>query len=416
MASAAQTVEIPEAFGFLFDPPLGGARYRVGKGGRAGGKSHSFVKAALLHGAAQPLRIGCYREIQKSIKDSAKRLIDDQIDQLGLGKFYTSTDTEVRGINGTLFLFDGLRSNPDKIKSTEGLDLAIVFEANKVAQRSWDLLIPTVRKPKSEIWAEYNPDLPTDPVDAMFCGDDGPPPNSIVRTINFRDNPFFPDVLKAEMEHDRRRDPDKYLHVWEGEYRRNSEARVFKNWAVEEFDAPNDALFRYGADWGFSIDPSALVRCYVDGRKLYIDWEAVSYGCEIDQLPALFDHVPDARRWLITADSSRPETISYMQRQGFKIMPAIKGARSVEEGVEFLKAYDIIVHPRCQHAIRELTHYSYKIDELTGQVIPILADKDNHIIDAVRYALEGARRASKPEARTIRVPVPTRNPTSWMAA
>lgn len=413
MASAAQSVEIPEAFGFLFDPPMGGARYRAAHGGRAGAKSHSFVKAALLHGAAQPLRVGCYREIQKSIKDSAKRLIDDQISMLKLSDFYSSTDTEVRGKNGTLFMFDGLRSNPDKIKSTEGLDLAIVFEANKVAQRSWDLLVPTVRKPKSEIWAEWNPDLDTDPVDVMFRGPDGPPPNAIVREINWRDNPFFPDVLKTEMEFDRKRDMDKYLHVWEGQYRRNSATRVFNNWAVEEFEAPSDAVFRYGADWGFSIDPSALVRCYLDGRKLYIDYEAVSYQCEIDQLPELFNHVPQAKRWLITADSSRPETISYMQRQGFKIMPAIKGARSVEEGVEFLKAYDIIVHPRCEHAIRELQHYSYKIDDLTGQVLPMLADKDNHIIDAIRYALEGARRATKPA--TIRVPVPARAPTSWMA-
>lgn len=217
------------------------------------------------------------------------------------------------------------------------------------------------------------------------------------------------------MEYDRRRDIDKYLHVWEGQYRRSSEARVFNNWTVEEFDAPNDAVFRFGADWGFSIDPTVLVRCYIDGRKLYVDHEAYALKCEVDQTPELFDHVPGSRRWLITADSARPETISYMQRHGFKIVPAIKGARSLEEGVEFLKSFDIIVHPRCVRTIAELQHYSYKVDDLTGQVIPVLADKDNHVIDALRYACEGARRAAKP-ASTIRVPVPSRSPQSWMAA
>lgn len=408
-----RTVEIPEAFGFLFDPPLGSVRYRAAHGGRGSAKSHSFASAIALHAAQKPLRVLCGREIQKSIRDSSKRLLDDRIAALGLSSFYESTDNEIRGKNGSLMVFAGLRSNVDQIKSMEGIDLFWGMEANRFSQRSLDTLIPTIRKPGSELWFEWNPDLETDPVDVMFR-QDSPPPNAIVRKINWQDNPFFPDVLRAEMEYDRRRDMDKYMHVWEGEYRRNSEARVFRNWTVEEFEAPNDAVFRYGADWGFSIDPSALVRCYVDGRKLFIDHEAVSYGCEIDQLPELFNHVPDVKRWLITADSARPETISYMQRQGYKIVPAIKGARSVEEGVEFLKAYDIVVHPRCAHAIRELTHYSYKIDDLTGQVVPILADKDNHIIDALRYALEGARRATKPPV--MQVPVPQYTPQSWMGA
>lgn len=415
MAGAAHSVEIPEAFGFLFDPPLGGARYRAAHGGRGSAKSNSFASAIALHAANRPLRVGCFREIQKSIRDSAKRLLDDKIASLGLADFYESTDAEIRGRNGSLFVFYGLRSNVDQIKSMEGLDLAWVMEANKVSQRSWDVLIPTIRKDGSEIWAEWNPDLEADPVDAMFRGPDGPPPNSIVRKVNWQDNPFFPDVLRAEMEYDRRRDIDKYLHVWEGEYRRNSLARVFGNWTVEEFEAPNDVAFRYGADWGFSIDPTALVRCYIDGRKLYIDYEAYAIGCEIDQTPELFDHVPGSRRWLITADSARPETISYLARQGFKIVPAIKGARSLEEGVEFLKSFDTIVHPRCVHTIAELSHYSYKVDDLTGQVLPILADKHNHVIDALRYACEGARRAGK-TPNTIRVPLPSRSPTSWMAA
>jgi len=399
-------VEFPEAFRFLWTDKAddgGPVRYRAAHGGRGSAKSHSFCSAAVIKGAQRQLRVGVYREIQRSIRDSAKRLLDDKIAENGLSDFYESTDTEIRGKNGTLFLFNGLRTNPDAIKSTEGLDIAIVMEANKVAQRSWDLLIPTVRKPGSEIWAEWNPEFPTDPVDVMFRGPDGSPPGSIVRQVNYTDNPFFPEVLKAELEWDKRRDPEKYAHIWLGGYQRNSEARVFRNWRVEEFEAPKDAVHRFGADWGFAIDPTVLIRCHLDARKLYVDYEAYMVGCEIDNTPALFDSIPESRRYLITADSARPETVSYMQRNGFpKIVPAIKGAGSIEDGIEFLKTFDVVVHPRCTHVIDELTLYSYKTDPLTGAVLPVLEDKQNHTIDALRYACEGARRAGKAKPKRER--------------
>lgn len=340
------------------------------------------------------MRVGCFREVQKSIRDSVKRLLDDKIKATGLESAFESTDTEIRGKNGSLFIFGGLRTNPDAVKSTEGMDIAAVFEASRVSQRSWDLLIPTVRKPGSEIWAEWNPENDTDPVDVLFRGPDGAPPGSIVRQVNWCDNPFFPDVLRQEMEWDRGRDPDKYQHVWMGGYVRNSETRVFKNWRIEEFDIPADAVLRQGADWGFSVDPSVLVQCYLVGRTLYVPHEAYMVGCEIVNLPELFDRVPDARKWWTTADSARPETISHMRRNwSERINAAIKGARSLEEGLEWLKAFDIVVHPRCKHLIDELTLYSYKTDPLTNEVLPVLEDKNNHVIDALRYACEGVRRA-----------------------
>jgi phage terminase large subunit len=168
---------------------------------------------------------------------------------------------------------------------------------------------------------------------------------------------------------------------------------VFRNWRIEEFERDPGTIYRLGADWGYSIDPSVLVRCSIQGNILFVDYEAYLIGCEIDQLPDLFDRVPDGRKWFITADSARPETISYMQKHGYpKINPAIKGARSLEEGVAFLQSFDIVVHPRCQHVIDELTLYSYKQDPLTGKVLPLLQDKHNHCIDSLRYACEGARK------------------------
>jgi phage terminase large subunit len=180
---------------------------------------------------------------------------------------------------------------------------------------------------------------------------------------------------------------------------------------VEEFDSRPGTVFRLGADWGFSVDPSVLVRCYIDGNRLYVDHEAYQIGCEIVNLPELFMSVPEAEKWPITADSARPETISYMKNHGFpRILPAIKGAKSLEEGVEFLKSFDIVVHPRCQHTIDELTMYSYKTDPLTGRITPILEDKDNHVIDALRYACEGARRGT---VRRPYLPKPIRQPAIW---
>lgn len=394
-------IEIPEAAECLFTDH-GSVRYRAIHGGRGSAKSHSFATALVVKARSRPLRVLCAREIQKSIRDSVKRLLDDKIEACGFGKFYQSTETEIKGANGSLFSFAGLRTNPDTVKSTEGIDIAWVEEANRVSQRSWDILIPTVRKPNSEIWAGWNPELPTDPVDVMFRGKDGAPPRSVVKEMNWRDNPFFPDVLKGEMEWDKSRDPEKYAWVWEGQYRRNSEARVFKNWRVETFDTPDDATFYFGADWGFSVDPTVLVRIYIIGRTIFIDREAYQVGCEIDRTPALFDGLDPgdhgmARKWTIRADSARPETISYMRRNGYpQIDGALKGAGSVEDGVEFLKSYDIVVHPRCKHMIDELTLYSYKQDPLTNEILPILDDKKNHVIDAARYALEAVRRVASP--------------------
>lgn len=181
---------------------------------------------------------------------------------------------------------------------------------------------------------------------------------------------------------------------------------------------PANAVLRLGADWGFSVDPSVMLRCAIDGNRLLIDHEAYRIGCEIVNLPELFMGIPEAEKWPSTADSSRPETISHMQKHGFpKMRAAVKGPKSLDEGVQFLQSFDIVVHPRCTHVIDELTLYRYKTDPLTGEVMPILEDRDNHCIDALRYACEGARRAGKP--RPVEEPkedqeFEIRNENAWM--
>lgn len=381
--------QLPDWAQRLWEP----SRYKVLRGGRGSAKSRSAAAALILQAASETHRVLCAREVQKSIKDSVKRLLDDEIDRLGLRTFFESTEAEIRGKNGSLFIFAGLRGNSASVKSMEGITRCWVEEAQTISRSSLDDLVPTIRAPGSEIWFTYNPRFDTDPIDVMFKADELPP-STILLHVNWQDNPWFPEVLRTELEYDKRRDMDKYLHIWEGQYQTSSESRVFKNWTIEEFERPAGTIHRLGADWGFSVDPSVLVRCSIEGNRLYVDYEAWQVGCEIVNLPELFMGVPESEKWPITADSARPETISHMQRNGFpKIRSAIKGAKSLEEGVEFLKSFDIVVHPRCTHLIDELTLYSYKTDPLTGSVVPVLADKDNHLIDALRYACEGARRA-----------------------
>jgi len=336
-----------------------------------------------------PTRAVCVREVQKSLTQSVKRLIEDKIAKLGVGPRFDIQRDVINVDNGGMIIFQGMQSHTaDSVKSLEGFRIAWVEEAQSLSQHSLDLLRPTIRAPGSELWFSWNPSKDTDPVDVLLRGA-GRIPESIVVEANWSDNPWLPDELLQEKEWDQRRDPDKYAHIWLGHYQRNSEARVFRNWRVEEFETPTDARFYYGADWGFSVDPTVLVRCYVEGRTLYVDQEVYQVGCEIDRTPALFDKMDGARRWPIRADSARPETISYMQRHGYsKIVPANKGAGSVEDGIEFLKSYDIVVHPRCRHTADELALYAYKTDKLTGEVLPVLEDKKNHVIDALRYAVE----------------------------
>jgi phage terminase large subunit len=393
----------------VFQPLLTPARYQGAWGGRGSGKSHFFAEKMVARCLHRPgTRAVCIREIQKTLEHSSKRLLEDKIAALGAPGF-TVKESEIVTPGGGLILFQGMQShNAESIKSLEGIDVAWVEEAQSISDRSLMLLRPTIRAAGSELWFSWNPRHATDPVDVFLR--QHPPDSACVVRANWSDNPWFEDTeLRAEMQYDRDRDPEKYAHIWLGEYERHSEARVFKNWRVAEFDTPADATCYLGADWGFSVDPTVLVRMWLQGRTLYVDRELYKVGCEIDHTPAFFDAlVPEApgwaRRWVITADSARPETISHMRRHGYpRVTPCLKGTGSVEEGITFLQTYDIVVHPRCIHTIDELTLYRYKTDPLTNAVLPVLDDKKNHVIDALRYAVEPIRRHRGPGAAFARV-------------
>lgn len=393
--------QLPDWGACLFDLSL---RYIAIHGGRGSAKSRTIATALILQAAQKPYRILCAREIQRSLADSSKRILDDEINRLGLQGFFTSTDSEIRGMNGSLIIFAGLRLNVNSLKSMEGIDIVWVDEAQSISDNSLSVLIPTIRKPGSRLIFSWNPRDKNDPIDKLFRGHSVPDRSHVVQ-VNFDQNPWFPEELRAEMEYDKQRDPDKYLHVWMGEYIQRSEAKIFKKWKVEEFDSPENGIYYYGADWGFAKDPTVLVRCRKVGNTLYIDYEAHGVGVDIKDTPALFATVPGAMKSRITADSARPETISHMRKGGWDVVHAIKGKGSIEDGITWLQSHDIIIHPRCKLTIDQFMKYSYKTDPLTGQVQKHPEDKNNDVHDALRYATEAARKAPQPQPQVKVVPV-----------
>lgn len=392
MSNPTPPIKLPNALEPVFTPPRGEVRYRYAYGGRGSGKSFSFALMAAMFGWREKLRILCTRELQVSIKESFHAELKNAIQSVPwLAAHYDVGVDYLRGKNGTEFIFRGLRHNMSAIKSMAQIDICIVEEAEDAPEASWIDLEPTIRAPKSEIWVIWNPRTDGSPVDNRFVKHT--PPRAVGAKVNYSDNPWFPQVLEEQRQHAQQiMDYAQYAHIWLGKYWSMSDAQVFRNrFTVDDsIQPPAKETLYYGADWGFSVDPTALIRCWCnhEQRKIFIDYEAYQVGCEIDHLPALFDTVPDVRRWCITADSARPETISYMNRNGFKVSPAKKGKDSVIEGINFLKSYQIVIHPRCQYTLQELRLYSYKRDRLTNEVLPILEDSNNHGIDAMRYALE----------------------------
>ena len=367
-------------------------RYKVRKGGRGSAKSHEFAELAILTAVRQPnSRILCAREYQNSITESVHRLLCDKIAHLNLGLWYEVTQTTIRcPYNNSEFYFKGLRQNFMEVKSMEGITRMWYEEAQKASKQSLDILIPTIRAPESELWFSYNPMDETDPADELFMKRSAGMDLDIEH-VTFEDNPYFPEVLEKERLHMLATDPVAYEHVWMGGYAKVTEAVIFgKRVEFGGFETPVDARFFYGLDFGFANDPSALIRCFIKDDCLYIDHEAFGYGVEIDDLPDLIRTVPQVERWPIKADCSRPETISYLRRQNLQVKAAEKWQGSVEDGIAHLKGFKkIYIHERCPRMAQEARLYSYKVDKITGDILPIIVDKHNHGWDAVRYSLDG---------------------------
>ena len=363
-------------------------RYKVAYGGRGSGKSVGFADACLIRALSQKTRILCTRQLQTSIRDSVHKLLCDRIFALGMDKWFEITRESIRCANGSEFLFKGIQNNVMEIKSMEGINIAWCEEAQNVSDESWEILIPTIRKEGSEIWICFNPDREDDATYRRFVKN--PPPDCKSVLVNYMDNPYFPEVLRKEMEYCKQIDYQRYEHIWLGKTVMETEAQIFKGkFELLDFEADEGTEFFYGADWGFANDPTALTRCFIENNCLYIDYEAGGVGVEMEELIPLFKTVPQSTKWRIRADCARPETISYVARHGFDCVAAEKWKGSIEDGIEYLRSFEkIYIHPRCKHTYEEFKYYSYKKDRISGDILPIIVDDWNHYIDSIRYALE----------------------------
>lgn len=387
-------------------------RYKVFYGGRGSGKSWHMARALLILAVSSKKRILCCREFQTSIGESVHFILVDQIAKMGLSPWFVITDKSITcPTTGSEFIFKGLRLHIHEIKSLEAVDICWIEEGQAVSQYSWNTLDPTIRANNSEIWVSYNPLNQNDPVHDMFVIKGMPEmmdgeKYALVRKVNWQDNPWFPKDLDTLRRRQMNDNQDVYKHIWDGETLQISDAMIFKNkWKVQEFAAPEGTSFRFGADWGFSRDPTFLTRNFSKDGNLYIDYEAVGIGVDLDETAGLFagtdqfgrwknvrkfPGIPGAAAWPIKADNARPETISYLKKQGLNVRPAEKWKGSVEDGIEHIKAFNqVIIHPRCVNHIHEAMAYRFKVEPKTELVLPIIVDQHNHGWDATRYSLDG---------------------------
>lgn len=380
-----------------FQPLFKKARYKIFWGGRGSGKSTSVARYLILKAHTEKHRIACLREYQNSIEDSVYYLLKSQIEALGLSAWFEFTKTSiVSKVTGSEFLFKGLHFNTEQVmKSLEGVTIAWVEEGQTVGENSWKILTPTIRLDGSEIIVTFNQGDENDATYKRFVLN--PPPGAIVCAVTWKDNPWFTGALDEERRHLLASDPEAYEWVWGLSCKAISDAIIFRRkYVIEGFETPVDARFFHGMDFGFSQDPSALIRMYTTGKpgpgseELWIDMEAFGHGVDMDELPQLMDSIPTARKWPIKADCARPETISYLRKQGFNITEAKKWQGCVEDGITHLRGFKMIhIHERCKRIAQEARLYSYKVDRISGDILPIIIDKHNHGWDATRYALDG---------------------------
>jgi len=369
-------------------------------GGRGSAKTRTFAtmlcfKALEFAGRGITGVILCCREFMVSLDDSSMQELKEAIanddvlrENFDVGEKYIRT--KCRKIR---FIFRGMDRNLNSIKSTSRILICWVDEAEGVSHKAWSKLIPTLRTEakdfSSQLWVTWNPENEDSEVETRFRKSDDPKIKII--EINWRDNPWFPDVLNRERLRHLENDPSTYYHVWEGEYLIISDAQILSGkWEIKEFE-PDYSFGRFylGADFGFSQDPSTLIKCWIKDGCLWISHEAYGQGIELNDFDRFYSQIEGSKSGVIYADNSRPETISHIRRMGYLIRPCDKWAGSVQDGIAHLRgAYKkIYVHPRCKETAKEMRNYQYKIDNRTGRITTDIIGKSDHVIDSIRYAL-----------------------------
>lgn len=396
--AASLKVRFPPKLRFLFEK----YRYKVMYSGRGTGKSWSIARALLILGARQPVRVLCVRELQKSIKDSVHRLLSDQIELMELGPRYTIQDAKIVGVNGTEFFFEGLRLNAPQIKSYEGVDICWVEEAALVSKSSWEILVPTIRKDGSEIWVSFNPEFEEDETYQRFVLN--PPSNAYVERLHCSDNPWFPDVLRIEMEDCKRRDPDAYLNIWEGHCRQSLTGAIYAKELRESQEAKRICNVPY--------NPAIPVDCAWDlgwadytsiwfVQKVGLEYHLIDFYQgnqmsisehlkEIQKKPYVFgvDYLPhDAKQKQLGTGKSVQDIMKGLGRK-VREVPKL----SVFEGINAVKTMFPAMYidsKKCSDGLFMLRRYKYKENSDGRLSKDPDHDEYSHASDALRYYAVG---------------------------
>ena len=413
---AIAQVQFPAKLECLFNPDS--IRYRVLFGGRGGAKSWGIARALLIKAIQNPLRILCAREFQTSIKDSVHKLLSDQITAMGLDTFFEITQAQIRGKNGSEFNFVGLKNNVANVKSYEGVDICWVEEAQTVSRHSWNVLIPTIRKEKSEIWVSFNPELETDETYQRFVAN--PPINAVVQKINWSDNPWFPETLKEEKDALKSRDIQAYNTVWEGMCRQTIDGAIFaREMQLAEAEQritkvpydpvkPVHAVFDLGwadmtAIWfvQFIGMETRLIRYYEVNQTTMTEILAKiqTFGYVIDTL--WLPH--DAQNKTLASQGRSIEDI--VRSAGYKtrilervpVVDSINAARTMFRSCYFDRE-------NCHEGLQCLRHYRYEVDPETNQFSRTpLHDHYSHGADAFRYI---GLMVNEPKQRRVQRQIP----------
>lgn len=409
-------VEIPEAAGFLFEP----ARFKVLYGGRAGIKSWSVARALLVLARARRLRIGCARETMKSIEDSVHQLLQDQIASMEFGDFFQPQKKLIRALNGSTFSYHGLRDRSvHNIKSLEAVDILWIEEAQNVSKKSWNIVIPTIRKPGSEIWASFNPELASDETYQRFVV--SPPKGAKVVKTSYRDNPYLSDEIKADMADLKAKDPMEFEHVYEGVCRPAVQGAVYKEQLI--------AAEKEGRVTRVPYDASRPVDTFWDlgfGDNVSI-WFAQSIGFEFRLIDFVSESLKDVSYYLGELGKRHYNYRTAFLPHDARAKTLAAGGRSVQQLVE-AGGYKVRIVPmlslvdgmaavrtifnrcwfdaeKCAEGIQALKHYRYESDEQMSdskhQVFKRepMHDWASHPADAFRYFAVAIREPERERAR-----------------
>lgn len=374
MSSSVRQIETPHAFAPLYEA----IRYKVYWGGRGGAKSTAFADALLTMGDSRPLRILCAREKQNSIRESVHNLLASRIAAGGFGG-YEVLNSEIRHRNGTRFFFMGLWNNIDSIKSIEGVDICWVEEANTVSEDSWTKLIPTIRKSGSEIWVSFNPALKSDAAYQRFVI--SPPPNAHVQKVSWRDNPWFTQEMRDEMEHLKAIDEAQYLHVWEGELKQFADGAIYAKQIKRAKDdgricrIPIETAVEVHTFWDLGRnDTTAIWFMQRVGREhRFIDYhedrlvDIDHYARILKQKDYLYgEHFLPHDVEVTDLSSNRGSRKQILEGAGVKPIVVVPRVADVNTGIEQTRQafnrcwFD---ETRCERGLEALSNYQYVFDE-----------------------------------------------------